>query len=101
MTASGDSGGIDAARVAEVIATVADTGIRRRGSGYRLSASAVLTAAHVIRDAQTILVRFNADQPDEWTTEGTVEQAEAPSTLPCSLSLLDPPIVSSPCSSVG
>jgi hypothetical protein len=32
----------------------------------------VLTAEHVIRDADAVEVRFNADRIDEWVTEGTV-----------------------------
>jgi Trypsin-like peptidase domain len=65
--------GIDPERVAELLVTPAQPGPGRRGSGYRVSASAVLTAAHVVRDADRVWVRFNADRPGEWLTEGTVK----------------------------
>jgi hypothetical protein len=49
-------GGLDRARVAELIVT--HPGGRRRGSGYRVTANAVLTAAHVLADASDVRVRF-------------------------------------------
>ncbi|HEV2375324.1 MAG TPA: trypsin-like peptidase domain-containing protein [Streptosporangiaceae bacterium] len=55
---------LDPHRAAEVISTRAD-GSRWRGSGYRLSATAVLTAAHVVVDAVQVEVRFDADRADE------------------------------------
>jgi lipopolysaccharide biosynthesis regulator YciM len=64
--------GIDPDRVAELLVTLHRSGPGRRGSGYRVSASAVLTAAHVVHDAAAVLVRFNADRPDEWTAHGRV-----------------------------
>ena len=64
--------GIDPGRVAELLVTPATLGPGRRGSGYRVSASAVLTAAHVVRDAALVRVRFDADRPGEWLTDGTV-----------------------------
>lgn len=64
--------GIDPGRVAELLITPRGVGPGRRASGYRVSASAVLTAAHAVGDA-TVRVRFNADRPGEWIAEGTVE----------------------------
>src|SRR4051794_9609446 len=64
--------GIDPDRVAELLVTTDGARPGRRGSGYRVTASAVLTAAHVIRDAARVRVRFNVDRPGEWLTEGTV-----------------------------
>jgi len=69
--------GIDPERVAEVLVTPARPAPGRRGSGYRVSASVVLTAAHVVRDAARVRVRFNADRPSEWITEGTVAWSDA------------------------
>ena len=66
------SAGIDPERVAVLRVTHARSGTGRRGSGYQVSASAVLTAEHVVRDAGAVEVRFNADRPDEWVTEGNV-----------------------------
>jgi hypothetical protein len=57
--------------VAEVIVTTAD-GEQVRGSGYRLTTDAVLTAAHVVRAAESVSLRFNARQRDEWSAIGTV-----------------------------
>jgi Trypsin-like peptidase domain len=64
--------GIDPTRVAELLVMPVRPGPGRRGSGYRVSASAVLTAAHVVHDAATVRVRFDADRPTEWLTDGTV-----------------------------
>jgi hypothetical protein len=69
--------GIDPERVAEVLVDVRGRGSGRRGSGYRVSASVVLTAAHVVRDAARVRVRFNADRPGEWLTEGSVAWSDA------------------------
>ncbi len=68
--------GIDPERVAELLVTPAQPGPGRRGSGYRVSESAVLTAAHVVRDAARVRVRFNADRPGEWLTDGRVDWAD-------------------------
>jgi hypothetical protein len=57
---------IHRARVAELIVTRIDG--RRRGSGYRVSAEAVLTAAHVIDGAVSVQVRFEPDLAAEWST---------------------------------
>lgn len=56
------------AQVAEIIVELGDKQ-GRRGSGYRVAPNAVLTAAHVIEDAVSVRVRFDADQPGEWSTE--------------------------------
>ncbi|GAA3759565.1 hypothetical protein GCM10022225_51290 [Plantactinospora mayteni] len=61
---------IDPARVAEIIVTTAAGG--RRGSGYRISDTEVLTAAHVVGGGSRILVRFDADTDHEWTREAAV-----------------------------
>ena len=63
--------GVDPNRAAEIIV---DSGSShgRRGSGYLVSNSLVLTAAHVIEGSRCILVRFNADRDDQWTSDGTV-----------------------------
>jgi S1-C subfamily serine protease len=66
------SAGINPERVAELLVDLGGARPGRRGSGYRVSASAVLTTAHVVRDAAQVRVRFNADRPGEWLTDGTV-----------------------------
>src|SRR5690242_2026986 len=68
--------GIDPGRVAEVLVTLRGRGPGRRGSGYRISGSAVLTAAHVVRGAARVRVRFDADQPGEWITDAEVAWAD-------------------------
>jgi Transposase IS116/IS110/IS902 family/Trypsin-like peptidase domain len=68
--------GIDLERVAELLVELHGSVPGRRGSGYRVSASAVLTAAHVVRGAVQVRVRFNADRPGEWLTEGTVKWSD-------------------------
>jgi hypothetical protein len=57
--------GPDRDRVAELIVTHAHG--RSRGSGYRINATEVLTAAHVLQDATEVRVRFSPDLPDEQT----------------------------------
>ncbi|MCA1696087.1 MAG: serine protease, partial [Actinobacteria bacterium] len=61
-------------RVAELIVTYADG--RRRGSGYRVTAEAVLTAAHVVEGALSVQVRFEPDLPGEWCTTAVSWWAE-------------------------
>jgi len=63
-----DSGGLDPARVTELIVT--HRGGRDRGTGYRITANAVLTAAHVVEHAETVEVRFEPDLPGGWSTTG-------------------------------
>lgn len=67
------------ARVAELIVT--HDGGRRRGSGYRVGADAVLTAAHVLLDAVSVTVRFAPDLPGEWSTAATDWWVDADSDL--------------------
>ncbi len=55
-------------QIAEVIVTL-DGEPGRRGSGYRMGPTSVLTAAHVIEGAVSIRVRFDADLPGKWATE--------------------------------
>ena len=62
--------GLDADRVAEVLVH-SEAGRGRRGSGYRLSDTTVLTAAHVVNHAASVRVRFNADSPNEWVADVT------------------------------
>ncbi|SMD24002.1 trypsin-like peptidase domain-containing protein [Lentzea albidocapillata] len=54
---------LDRARVAELIVVRADG--RQRGSGYRVRADAVLTAAHVVVGASSVRIRFEPDLPGE------------------------------------
>ncbi|MGQ4733194.1 MULTISPECIES: trypsin-like peptidase domain-containing protein [Streptomyces] len=72
-------GGLDPHRLAEVI--VAAGSGRRRGSGYRVSAGAVLTAAHVVSDATEVVVRCDADRPGEWSAPATVAWLDKGSDL--------------------
>lgn len=62
--------GLERARVAELIVTTRG-GSRRRGSGYRVTADRVLTAGHVLDDAETVDVRFEPDLPGKWTARAT------------------------------
>ena len=72
MTGSGGAAGIDPERVAELIVTTKGPSPDRRGSGYRITAEAVLTAAHVVRDEAGVRVRFDADRSGEWVADGRV-----------------------------
>jgi S1-C subfamily serine protease len=69
------SGGIEPGRVAEIIAG------GRRGSGYRIGQTTVLTAAHVIENDAAPVVRFDADQPGEWSVTASSQWADAESDL--------------------
>jgi trypsin-like peptidase len=66
--------GVELARVAEVITEA--SGERRRGSGYEVVTGSVLTAAHVVANASEVMVRFNADQPDEHIAGAQVSMAD-------------------------
>jgi tetratricopeptide (TPR) repeat protein len=57
---------LNRARVAELIVTHAQG--RRRGSGYRVTTEAVLTAAHLLEGALSVRVRFEPDLAGEWAT---------------------------------
>src|SRR5258708_768378 len=63
--------GLEIDRVAEILVTLGAAERGRRGSGYRVTATTVLTAAHVVRDASKVRVRFDADQPGEWSADAT------------------------------
>ena len=63
-------------RVAEVIVAPKGQQQARRGSGYRVTAETVLTAAHVVDGAASVLVRFNADLPEEWAVPAQVVLAD-------------------------
>ncbi|MET8324821.1 tetratricopeptide repeat protein [Streptomyces sp. NPDC005181] len=65
------SDGLDPHRIAEVIVTTAAGG-GRRGSGYRVSDTAVLTAFHVVAEAADVQVRFDADRPGQWGAAAVV-----------------------------
>ncbi len=68
--------GLQAARAAEVIVERAGGG-QERGSGYLVRPGVVLTAAHVVRDAGEIRVRFEADREDEWIARAEVDWSDA------------------------
>ncbi|WP_372348129.1 trypsin-like peptidase domain-containing protein [Streptomyces sp. KL116D] len=76
--------GLDAHRIAEVIVTGA-AGARRRGSGYRIGDTAVLTAFHVVAQAADVQLRFDADRPGQWTAAATVAWSDGG----CDLAVLE------------
>ena len=59
--------GADSRRVVQIICGHAGDRPDTRGSGYRITATTVLTAAHVIEGATSIRVRGQAGQPGDWT----------------------------------
>lgn len=63
--------GLEAGRVSEIMVALGASEPGRRGSGYRITAQTVLTAAHVVRDWSTMRVRFDAGQLGEWSTDVT------------------------------
>ena len=63
--------GLEVDRVAEILVTLSAGEPRRRGSGYQVNADTVLTAAHVVRGGSVVQVRFDADQPGEWSADVT------------------------------
>lgn len=71
MTDAGGHG-LEAGRVAEVLVRRPGGLPGRRGSGYRVSAACVLTAAHVVAAPAAVRVRFEADRPGEWSAEARV-----------------------------
>lgn len=71
--------GLDPHRIAEII-TESGRG-RRRGSGYRIRADMVLTAAHVVADATETVVRCDADRPGEWSARASVAWADEDSDV--------------------
>ena len=60
---------LEVGRVAEILVTLGADEPERRGSGYRVTAETVLTAAHVVDGASKVRVRFDADRPGEWSAE--------------------------------
>ncbi|MFF3328861.1 trypsin-like peptidase domain-containing protein [Streptomyces sp. NPDC002888] len=70
----GETGqGLEPARVAEVLVWRPGGRPGRRGSGYRVGETCVLTAAHVVADpVESIRVRFDADLPEEWSADARV-----------------------------
>ncbi|WP_460493349.1 trypsin-like peptidase domain-containing protein [Dactylosporangium cerinum] len=62
----------DPRRLAEIMVTD-PVGPGRRGTGYRVTTTTVLTAAHVIAGAQSVSVRFDAQRPTEWAVTGRPE----------------------------
>lgn len=65
--------GLEAARVAEIIVERPGGLPGRRGSGYRVGDTCVLTAAHVVAGpTASVRVRFDADRPEEWSAEACV-----------------------------
>ena len=71
-------GAVDPARVAEVIVDRGPGVVACRGSGYRVTATAVLTAAHVVRGGVAGWVRFSPGQEDEWAVPLTGWWADEP-----------------------
>ena len=65
--------GADSRRVVQITCGHAGNRPDTRGSGYRITATAVLTAAHVIEGAASIRVRGQAGQPGDWTVTGRGE----------------------------
>ncbi|MEV2195942.1 trypsin-like peptidase domain-containing protein [Streptomyces phaeochromogenes] len=64
---------VEAARVAEVLVERPRGLPGRRGSGYRVGATCVLTAAHVVEGpAASVRVRFDADLPGMWSAVARV-----------------------------
>jgi hypothetical protein len=58
-------------RIAEVIVSSVD-GPERRGSGYRITSTGVITAAHVVAHSTRIALRFDADRVEEWLIEAGI-----------------------------
>ena len=58
--------GVDPARVAEVIVDRGPGVVACRGSGSRVTATAVLAAAHVVQGGIAGWVRFSPDEAGEW-----------------------------------
>ncbi|MDX3224682.1 trypsin-like peptidase domain-containing protein [Streptomyces sp. ME19-01-6] len=82
--------GLDPDRVAEVIVERGGGRPGERGSGYLVTGRTVLTAAHVVREATAVRLRFRADQPGGWSADGVVVFA-APDIDVAVVSLMDTP----------
>jgi len=72
--------GLDVSRAAEIIVDMPG-GAGRRGSGYRIATTSVLTALHVVTGAARIRVRFDADTPHEWSALATIRLSHRSSDL--------------------
>ncbi|MFE0462486.1 trypsin-like peptidase domain-containing protein [Kitasatospora sp. NPDC058965] len=83
-------GGLDVARAGEILVGLGEGRTGRRGSGYRVSAAHVLTAAHVVRDAVLLRVRLDADRPSESVGRARTVLVSAAADLAL-LELLSPP----------
>ncbi|MEU6882743.1 trypsin-like peptidase domain-containing protein [Streptomyces sp. NPDC046712] len=81
-------GGLDPHRIAEVIVTTSAG--RRRGSGYRITDTTVLTAAHVVTDTAGTRVRFDVDRPGQWEASAVVAWCDAGSDVAV-LTFVPPP----------
>ncbi|MER7708127.1 peptidoglycan-binding protein [Kitasatospora sp. NPDC097605] len=68
--------GLRGERAAEVIVRHAGGG-ESRGSGYLVREGVVLTAAHVVRRAADVTVRFEADRPAQWSAPARVLWSDA------------------------
>ncbi|MFI5828340.1 trypsin-like peptidase domain-containing protein [Streptomyces sp. NPDC051578] len=82
-------GGLDPHRIAEVIVTSAAGG-GRRGSGYRVGDTAILTAFHVVAGAAAVQVRFDADRPGQWVATAALAWSD-PGTDVAVLTFTAPP----------
>jgi trypsin-like peptidase len=71
---------LDPARVCEVLAALPD-GRERRGSGYRIRSAQILTAAHLVAEAATVKVRFDADLLGERTFDVSDHWSDTTSDL--------------------
>ncbi|MFF3859440.1 tetratricopeptide repeat protein [Streptomyces sp. NPDC002209] len=87
--AAAGRGGLDPHRIAEVIVTTAAGG-GRRGSGYRVGDTTVLTAFHVVAGAAEVLVRFDADRPGQWAATAELAWSD-PGTDVAVLTFAAPP----------
>src|SRR5690242_7692295 len=81
--------GLDPGRVAQL--RVERASGSWRGSGYRVTDQAVLTAAHVVAEASSVQVVFNADLPDEWSAPAIIA-VSAPAPADVAVLTIDPPM---------
>ncbi|MFE2475006.1 tetratricopeptide repeat protein [Streptomyces sp. NPDC059389] len=87
--AAAGRGGLDPHRIAEVIVTT-PAGGGRRGSGYQVGDTAVLTALHVVAGAAGVQVRFDADRPGQWAAKAELAWSD-PETDVAVLTFTAPP----------
>lgn len=79
--------GVDPRRVAQLRIEHSDGS--RRGSGYRVTDTEVLTAAHVVKESRSVSVVFNADLPEQWAVPATVRLCEQAGDV--AVLTIDPP----------